>query len=311
MIAKYTVEANPATSFSSSSRTPYEPMPIAGASLLHVDPRDGLIRARLKKNVTSSLFKAFPPSSPEGRITRLVSDASTDALWVGFDSGRITVINYQFDPQNLTLKRDPQTLPVNLFAHDAEVTTIEVCPEFGIAVSASSADGRACVWDLQKPQFIRSLEFERRAILCERISVAVSKTSGDIAIVRSGKGFSTVSLFNINGMLIAEERDVEPEVTAVTFSGCPEGVSVNCLVTGHSNGNIRYWSSWDLTPVGELTTLPSKLPISALAFNFTNHMLFAATKAEVIAFEKSNPAGLNNKPNFVSLTKLPERNASS
>ena len=35
-------------------------------------------------------------------------------------------------------------------------------------------------------------------------------------------------------------------ITCLTFSGEPEGRSINVLAAGLSNGRVRMWSSWNL-----------------------------------------------------------------
>lgn len=56
---------------------------------------------------------------------------------------------------------------------------------------------------------------------------------------------SHIRLWTINGSLVAAQ-DTKDRVNCVTFSSAPEGVSVNVLAAGMSNGVIRLWSSWDL-----------------------------------------------------------------
>ena len=121
------------------------------------------------------------------------------------------------------------------------------------------------------------------------------------------------------------ERRCEPQITAVGYSSCPEGVSVNVVATGHRNGMVRLWSSWDLSPVRDIPTLQTSA-VTAVAFSFDNQVcksnhsvtrshqlrsprlpqnLYAATEdGEVVIFEKSNISGLDNAPKFVDLTSL-------
>ena len=67
------------------------------------------------------------------------------------------------------------------------------------------------------------------------------------------------------------ERRCEPPITAVGYSSCPEGVSVNVVATGHRNGMVRLWSSWDLSPVRDIPTLQTSA-VTAVAFSFDNQV---------------------------------------
>merc|ERR1711879_593351 len=74
----------------------------------------------------------------------------------------------------------------------------------------------------------------------------------------------------INGLIIGERR-CEPLITAVGYSSCPEGVSVNVVVTGHKNGMVRLWSSWDLSPVRDIPSLQTSA-VTAVAYSFDNQV---------------------------------------
>ena len=74
----------------------------------------------------------------------------------------------------------------------------------------------------------------------------------------------------INGLTIGERR-CEPPITAVGYSSCPEGVSVNVVVTGHKNGMVRLWSSWDLSPVRDIPSLQTSA-VTAVAYSFDNQV---------------------------------------
>lgn len=71
----------------------------------------------------------------------------------------------------------------------------------------------------------------------------VSEISGDLVTVGSDteSGGSTVRLHTINIALVGSvtTRDY---ITAVCFSTAPDGVAINVIATGMSNGVIRYLS---------------------------------------------------------------------
>ena len=72
--------------------------------------------------------------------------------------------------------------------------------------------------------------------------VAVSDTLGDIATVCYGNDNDKdclLRLHTVNATLV-RTMNLSMRVTALCFSTAPEGVSVNVIATGHSNGMIRW-----------------------------------------------------------------------
>ena len=82
--------------------------------------------------------------------------------------------------------------------------------------------------------------------------VSVSETLGDIAMVSSANagtleaplGGSLLRLHSINAVPIGTVA-TRDNITAICFSGAPEGVSVNVIAAGLANGVIRYFSLKD------------------------------------------------------------------
>lgn len=69
--------------------------------------------------------------------------------------------------------------------------------------------------------------------------MTVSDTLGDIASVCYNDNKDCIlRLHTINATLVNTVTVPEP-ITALCFSTAPEGVSVNVIATGHSNGMIR------------------------------------------------------------------------
>ncbi|TRY64090.1 hypothetical protein TCAL_10775 [Tigriopus californicus] len=292
------------------SFVPYVPSLLLGAALVQADPNEGHLRAKIKRTAPAEIVKHFPRSDT---ITQLASDPSSGQIWVAFKSGKIVAISYEFNHATLQLSLHKQSS--TLYGHRSEVTTLELCSDFGYLLSGST-DHTCLLWDKEDSHLIRALELSGSVQV-----TATSKTSGDLAVSCSFPSSSTtsptsaimdsdgrpnsceLSLYTINGVLVASEA-VEPPITALGFSSCPEGVSVNALASGHLNGNVRLWSSWDLSPLTDIPTAQTS-PITALAFNLCNQNLFVATQErEVIIYEKSHPNSSHPKAAYVHLTSL-------
>ena len=92
--------------------------------------------------------------------------------------------------------------------------------------------------------YIRSISCNNMTVTVRLVSV--SETLGDIALVSSANAGaaeitqrgSVLSLYSINAVLIGTV-DTRESITALCFSGAPEGVSVNIIAAGLASGAIR------------------------------------------------------------------------
>lgn len=176
-------------------------------------------------------------------------------------------------------------LPVVLVRHTNEVTNIQLSNEYKIVVTVAK-DGLAAIWDLNRLQFIRSIQHISKI----QISLAViSPTLGDILTVHTPiaddekktyddtdnestsdcleateniddfvnvphnlNGIKTLMrLHTINAKYVNHVTMTET-VRAVCYSYVKEGTGINVIATGLDGGVIRLWSSWDLTLIREI-----------------------------------------------------------
>ena len=205
-------------------------------------------------------------------------------IYIGFDTGIITVIKYECTPNVAMIKTN--SFSTNLYAHTDSVLSISTCAEFGLMVSSSS-DSSCVLWDTLNrpnyPSYGRAIRLSGAAYL-----VDTSRTSGDIAIVNRPNdedekcAKSVLSLYSINGHKIGG-RTCEPPITALAFSAAKEGRSVNVVATGHGlrTGVIRLWSTWDLSPVRDIPTSQIST-IIAISFSLDNLTLYVATEDDEI-----------------------------
>lgn len=118
--------------------------------------------------------------------------------------------------------------------------------------------------------------------------ITISSTLGDIATVSDHEGISYLKVYTINGSKIGEVSSKD-QITALCYSSCKEGISVNTLVLGYSDGSIRMLSSWDLSYIRTLQVLNYVLPIKCLAYTHDNQFLHAANEeGTVIIWGKVN-----------------------
>lgn len=216
---------------------------------------DGLIRVRDRRNRTSAPFIGLPLDG----IALCATLSSYELLFVAYISGKIAVYSVR-PPFDLTHGLRSLEMPIaHLYGHTCPITCLILNREFRIAISAD-ADGKCILWDLNSLEFVRKLTHQHEYAVDV---IAISPTLGDIATVSTDHRIYKSRLFvtTINDSPVG---DIETDVPIISlcYSCCPEGVSVNVLVTGFANGTIQMWSSWDLTPVRIICDATYNKPIT-------------------------------------------------
>ncbi len=259
-----------------------------GACLIGYDESSGWVKAWIKKGLgPTPLF----PVDKDGSEMRFAVSPGTSTLWAADTSGKVKVYHVNFNPQSLKLAVEEG---VTLYGHRGRINDLCHSKEWGVVVTASN-DGTCAIWDTRNPMYVRSLRIPDQDSGFKK--VAVSPTSADIAAVTME---SDLCLFSINGSTIARVPNVEPPITAITFSSAPEGVSVNVIATGHERtGVIRLWSSWDLSPVREFACGIHDQAIVSLSYTMDNRYLYASfADGHLVIFEKSASSSSPGKPNL-------------
>ena len=200
---------------------------------------DGMIRVRDRMGYTVTPFHCSCLDS----VSLCASLSSYGLLFVAYLSGSIAVYSMPA-PFDWSSEQSEPLIPTTwLFAHTSSVTAMVLNKEFRVSVTCDEA-GTCFLWDLNTLSYVRTLCKHENPVT----QVCVSATLGDIATVSLMERDSRLIVCTINGQLISSLQPGR-QITAICYSACPEGVSVNVLVTGFSDGAVQMWSSWDLTPV--------------------------------------------------------------
>jgi len=157
-------------------------------------------------------------------------------------------------------KADTLILANAMCGHSDAVPCLVVSQEWSIIVTGS-LDKTCILWDLNRLSYVRSLTKHEGPVTV----VAVSPTTGDIASSCTVPKGSVLRLWSINGDELATVISTE-KITSAIFTAGMEGVVQNLVITGHENGMIKVYSSWDL---GLLATYAGShhAPITALAMS--------------------------------------------
>ncbi|XP_018413216.1 PREDICTED: lysosomal-trafficking regulator [Nanorana parkeri] len=211
----------------------------------------------------------FIQCSEHHQVTSCAWVPDSCQLYTGSKCGVITAYLNRFT--NTTPMEIEVEARVHLYGHTGEVTSLFVCKPYSILISVSK-DGTCIIWDLNRLCYVQSLTGHKSPVT----AVSASETTGDIATVcDSVGGGSDLRLWTVNGDLIGHVHCRE-SICSIAFSNQPEGVSVNVIAGGLTNGIVRLWSTWDLKPVREITFPKSNKPIVSLTFSCDGHHLYTA-----------------------------------
>ena len=218
----------------------------------------------------------------------IVSGAShprVSSVWLGHQSGMVSVYGLSSGPV--------LAAPGSLHGHTDLVTSISLCPEFGVAVT-SSQDRSVSTWDLHSQHFLHSVTVDSRGH--GPVFSAMSGKSGDIAVAAE----TSVFLFSIN-LTPVTSCDVGDRVSAVTFSNEEEGISINCVAVGLVTGQVKLLSGLDLKQLRVLTLGPAS-PVSCLVYSQdSQNLAVASSDGSVTIFEKSGNKGMNKTPRYLTM----------
>ena len=212
------------------------------------------------------------------------------AVWCGHQSGMVSVYNVQH------CNKAPPKLssPQYLHAHSDVVSSIQLCPEFGICVSSSN-DKSVVTWDLHSFQLLHHISVESTSN--NPVYTTIINKSGDIAVAVD----SMLYLFTINLKPVASCDVGDAIITSVSSSNEEEGVSINCVAVGLFSGLVKLFSSLDLKHLRDVSGCPAS-PVTSLVYSEDSQNLAVATADGVVTIlEKSGNKGLSRTPRYVTL----------
>jgi WD40 repeat protein len=122
---------------------------------------------------------------------------------------------------------------------------LDICTIFGI-IATGCAQGRIILWDLRTLTFVRCLRHsfkEENASIGQQTrpatSVSINQRNGNIVTLVGPH----ISVFDINGNLLCTENSLGARPSCAIATDCPDWMEQGIIaVTGHVNGEIRFWN---------------------------------------------------------------------
>ncbi|XP_057369283.1 lysosomal-trafficking regulator-like [Daphnia carinata] len=277
------------------------PTGILGVALISWGQSDGIVRIKIRKDEP---VKPLFQSEAHDSVILCSTLPDYNKIWVVYRSGIMRVYPFLFDP--LKPHFELTGPPTILSGHVGPLQQLVLCSAFSLAVSSGS-DGSIILWDLHSLKFIRQLtpglSNDRKDVILPVSQLAVSRNTADIACaVNLDDQQSRLELRSVNGHLIGMTT-TNPLITSLCFSSAPEGISINVVAAGLSNGRIRLWDTWTLNVVRDIIT-DSSLSIVSLAYSSTSqHLLAARNDGSLLAWDSPhNHKKSPRYPPFINLT---------
>jgi hypothetical protein len=168
-----------------------------------------------------------------------VAKASLNGQWLVTGCIDSTVRVWKYDPPTVLLR-------ATLCGHDgSKITCIDISTAFGTIVTAC-AQGRVLLWDLRTLTFVRRLNHEFKdenetpaGLVRAASSVSINHKNGNIVTLVGPH----LSVFDVNGNMLGTENSLGARPTCAVSTDCPEWQEKGVVaVTGHVNGEVRFWS---------------------------------------------------------------------
>ncbi|KAH8345641.1 hypothetical protein KR067_000178, partial [Drosophila pandora] len=178
--------------------------------------------------------------------------------------------------------------------HQSPITHVAISPTLGDIVTVHTLPQTQPVGTgseappVAAPQRTNSL-----AVADECFEVTEENLDDFVNVNVNPNGKSILRLHSVNARYV-QHLVHEDRIQAVCYSYIKEGVGVNVIATAVEGGFVRFWSSWNLSFVSELTTGTS--PIRSICYSTHQHLVVLTRESHIQVWESEGLYG--NAPKF-------------
>ncbi|XP_017059693.1 lysosomal-trafficking regulator [Drosophila ficusphila] len=176
--------------------------------------------------------------------------------------------------------------------HQSPITHVAISPTLGDIVTVHTLPQPSTATSEAKPPTAATRPNSLN-IADECFEVTEENLDDFVNVNVNPNGKSILRLHSVNARYV-QHLVHEDRILAVCYSYIKEGVGVNVIATAVEGGFVRFWSSWNLSFVSELTTGTS--PIRSISYSTHQHLVVLTRESHIQVWESEGLYG--NAPKF-------------
>ncbi|KAH8378738.1 hypothetical protein KR009_001013 [Drosophila setifemur] len=177
--------------------------------------------------------------------------------------------------------------------HQSPITHVAISPTLGDIVTVHTLPQPSATGSDALPQPPASARPNSLTVADECFEVTEENLDDFVNVNVNPNGKSILRLHTVNARYVQHQVH-EDRILAVCYSYIKEGVGVNVIATAVEGGFVRFWSSWNLSFVSELTTGTS--PIRSICYSTHQHLVVLTRESHIQVWESEGLYG--NAPKF-------------
>ncbi|KAH8234811.1 hypothetical protein KR032_003569 [Drosophila birchii] len=178
--------------------------------------------------------------------------------------------------------------------HQSPITHVAISPTLGDIVTVHTLPDQTSAMDAQPPAAAVATRPISLGVVADECFEVTEENLDDFVNVNvNPNGKSILRLHSVNARYV-QHLVHEDRIMAVCYSYIKEGVGVNVIATAVEGGFVRFWSSWNLSFVSELTTGTS--PIRSICYSTHQHLVVLTRESHIQVWESEGLYG--NAPKF-------------
>ncbi|XP_002035013.2 uncharacterized protein LOC6610432 [Drosophila sechellia] len=176
--------------------------------------------------------------------------------------------------------------------HQSPITHVAISPTLGDIVTVHTLPQSSTTSSDPKPTAAATRPNSLN-VADECFEVTEENLDDFVNVNVNPNGKSILRLHSVNARYV-QHLVHEDRILAVCYSYIKEGVGVNVIATAVEGGFVRFWSSWNLSFVSELTTGTS--PIRSICYSTHQHLVVLTRESHIQVWESEGLYG--NAPKF-------------